>query len=417
MNYDKDAEQEWYEHNQRLQAYLGEPTPPKQDKSEPIEINPLLTNMDDDELDKMQADETAELQAQQYRDHMKEQMAQENADYIAQKKHEADQKWRNRVKSSYIGDLVKRTIEPTKFVVQDILPQGLTLVTAPPKFGKSFFVAQLCLCVATKTPFLGFTVNPAVVAYLSLEDTEAGLQYRASKIIENLGIEIKEHTPLQIIYEISPDDDFVGDNIYEKLEHYILTNLGTSLLVIDTFGKVREDSGGTEYSYKNDVRDVGRFKELADKYNLAIILVHHTNKGTNESDNHGNISGTNGILGTVDTSIVMKRDHRSDKVTKIDITGRKSKSQILHAEFDHDQLVWKLCQEPKDERIEKLESIMPFRGYMTELAKLMNESNTRELGKWISKINSPDIKINIKPNDVNGKTFYSIERPVSWQTL
>ena len=47
-----------------------------------------------------------------------------------------------------------------------------------------------------------------------------------------------------------------------------------SLIVIDTLQKVRKgDRNGSMYA--NDYKDIGALKELADKYGICILLVHH----------------------------------------------------------------------------------------------------------------------------------------------
>ena len=50
-----------------------------------------------------------------------------------------------------------------------------------------------------------------------------------------------------------------------------------SLIVIDTLQKVRKtERNGSMYA--NDYRDIGALKELADKYGICILLVHHLRK-------------------------------------------------------------------------------------------------------------------------------------------
>ena len=48
---------------------------------------------------------------------------------------------------------------PKKFVVSDMLPEGLILLCGPSKIGKSWFVLQFCLAVALGKKFLAFRNN------------------------------------------------------------------------------------------------------------------------------------------------------------------------------------------------------------------------------------------------------------------
>ena len=47
-------------------------------------------------------------------------------------------------------ELMATPYAPKNFIVADMLPEGLTLLCGPSKIGKSWFVLQLCLCVALK---------------------------------------------------------------------------------------------------------------------------------------------------------------------------------------------------------------------------------------------------------------------------
>ena len=70
-------------------------------------------------------------------------------------------------------ELMATPYAPKNFIVADMLPEGLTLLCGPSKIGKSWFVLQLCLCVALGRMFLGHNIISSDVLYLALEDTEA----------------------------------------------------------------------------------------------------------------------------------------------------------------------------------------------------------------------------------------------------
>ena len=53
--------------------------------------------------------------------------------------------------------------------------------------------------------------------------------------------------------------------------------------------------------YANDYKDIGALKELADKYGICILLVHHLRKQSS-SDPYEQISGSTGIMGVADTT-------------------------------------------------------------------------------------------------------------------
>ena len=74
-------------------------------------------------------------------------------------------------------------LENPLFVVEKILPCGLVIVASPPKYGKSWFVLDMCISAATGTKFLGFKTNKCGVLYLALEDSNNRLQDRMKKVL------------------------------------------------------------------------------------------------------------------------------------------------------------------------------------------------------------------------------------------
>ena len=90
----------------------------------------------------------------------------------------------------------------------------------------------------------------------------------------------------------------IGQGLEEQIVSFIHTYPDVSLIVIDTLQKVRKaDQNGSMYA--NDYKDIGALKELADKYGICILLVHHLRKQSS-SDPYDQISGSTGIMGVAD---------------------------------------------------------------------------------------------------------------------
>ena len=82
------------------------------------------------------------------------------------------------------AELMEMTIAPKEFVVREILTPGLSMLGGAPKCGKSWFVLDLCVHVATGEPFLGFPVAKGSAWYISLEDTKEDLYWRLDAITD-----------------------------------------------------------------------------------------------------------------------------------------------------------------------------------------------------------------------------------------
>ena len=56
-------------------------------------------------------------------------------------------------------DLQNRTYEPTPFLVDELIPEGLHILAGAPKIGKSWLALWLCLCVSQGQPLWNFAVT------------------------------------------------------------------------------------------------------------------------------------------------------------------------------------------------------------------------------------------------------------------
>ena len=157
-------------------------------------------------------------------------------------------------------------------------------------------------------------------------------------------------------------------------------NPDTSLIVIDTMQKVRGSfKEGTLYA--NDCKEMGLIKAFADKYNIAVVLVHHAKKGF-ELDPQDSISGTNGIAGTADSNLVLKRHSRYESVAVLSVSGRDVTAREIHLSMNEINCVWEKLldtyEEKESERVSKmiknfLEKEKSFVGTATELCARLNE--------------------------------------------
>ena len=75
-------------------------------------------------------------------------------------------------------DLQNRRYEPTHFLVDELIPEGLHILAGAPKIGKSWLALWLCLCVSQGQPLWNFATTQGEALYLSLEDSFQRIQTR-----------------------------------------------------------------------------------------------------------------------------------------------------------------------------------------------------------------------------------------------
>ncbi len=250
-----------------------------------------------------------------------------------------------------------------EYIVNDLLSPGLAVLAGSPKIGKSWLVLNLCIQLSYGKPFLGNEVKSCQALYMALEDDPRRMQKRMIM----LGDDGSDR--LFITHHSKP----LGKSFEEEITEFEKKHPACRLIVIDTFQKIRRGTG--ELSYSNDYKDVSRLKKLADSLNICILLVHHTRKMA-DSDYMNEISGTNGIAGSADTLMVLKKEKRNSRAAVLSCTGRDIEDRELSLYLDKDSCIWKVKSDSLAEEDRGVpEEIPELIEYMKELGKFAG-SNT-----------------------------------------
>ena len=156
--------------------------------------------------------------------------------------------------------------------------------------------------------------------------------------------------------------------------------------------------------YANDYKEAGALKNLADKYGICILLIHHLRKQS-ASDPFDQISGSTGLMGVADTSWVMQRK-RMSQTADILLTGRDMDDKTLH--LREENCVWTLeDEETAEEReikavpdylwkaAEYIESVGNWQGTASELLEAAHIEGvqpnqfTYNMAKYFDKVFEP----------------------------
>lgn len=232
------------------------------------------------------------------------------------------------------NDLMEMDLPPVEFIVEKILPTGLTLLVSPPKYGKSWACLDLGISVASGGYFMGHKCHKAGCLYLSLEDSNNRLRDRLNKILAG------RPAPPELFTAISAPT--MDSGLFPVLEKFLTEHPATKLVIIDTFQRVRGAPNRSLSAYASDYQDAGTLKHFADQHKIALLLVHHLRKMKDPSDPFSNISGTSGLLGASDTALVLSRKSRSDEQTTLSVTGRDVFAEDLAITFDKSSFRWKV---------------------------------------------------------------------------
>lgn len=262
-------------------------------------------------------------------------------------------------------------------IVDGLMYRGsVGLVAAPPKAGKSNLAFMLAHELAAGRNYLGYSVKKkSCVLIAEFEEGDSVMAARYQRFPDDddffesgeLGI---QYTPAP--FEFKADEagaitvsTEAGLGLQIKLWHeQVCTGLfpdRAGVVFIDTMARALPTMGGGKYTA--DLNYIGAVHKLAEQLGIAIVFIHHTNKGEH-SDAADGISGTNGVAGSCDWTMVVFRDN--DPKTKRRLpTGRlvcnsryMSEDELLRWVKLSDRGFWELDTEMEDaeamrERVER----------------------------------------------------------------
>mgnify|MGYP003093276038 FL=1 len=233
----------------------------------------------------------------------------------------------------YSSEYIMNTqMKPIEYCVDGLISQGLFILAGAPKVGKSWLALDMCLSIAKREKVLGKATSCGHVVYLSLEDSLIRLQNRLYELTDDPS----DNLHFAIMAES------ISNGLPEQIEYCRKRFDDLKIVVIDTLQKVRNES---ESSYSSDYKELSVLKSLADKLGIAIVLVHHTRK-CSDSDPFNMISGSTGLSGCVDGSMVLIESKRGSRKAKLHCVGRDIENQEINVVFENSR--WKVSDDIKN---------------------------------------------------------------------
>jgi len=233
------------------------------------------------------------------------------------------------LKTKTCEEIMTTVYKPIEFAVDGLIAQGLYILAGAPKVGKSWLTLDLCLSIAKGEKVLGRTVSQGKTLYLCLEDSYERIQKRL--------YEITDEPTEKLFFAVMAET--IGNGLEIQIERFKSEHADLKLVVIDTLQKVR---GSTENSYGSDYKELSVLKSLADKLEIAIVVIHHTRKSF-DNDPFNMISGSTGISGCVDGSLVLIETKRGSRTARLYCVGRDIENHELNLAFESNR--WTVTDE------------------------------------------------------------------------
>ena len=241
------------------------------------------------------------------------------------------------------AELMKLEFQPPQWLVKDLLPEGLTVLSGAPKIGKSWLSLQIALSVTTASPLFGRAPSSKKdVLLLALEDNERRLQERISKC----GLTASEKFCLATKWE----EGIPG------LKLFLLDNPSIKLCIIDTLAVFlpSQDVRGRN-AYDDDVARMRELHNLGRDTCTSLVMIHHDKQGE-DTDWASKMNGSSGVIGTADTIIRLSVQKRGSKQAKLQVTGRDVEDLELNLKLDETNMSWQIDKGQNDKQLTALQS-------------------------------------------------------------
>lgn len=240
-----------------------------------------------------------------------------------------------------VPDLTEAERKPPEFIIDGMIPVGLSFLSGAPKTRKSFLALQMAASVATGQTFFGHKTLMCDVVYFDLEGSKSRISSRS----DSMSIKIPRN-----VFITNSIKERLADGLVDKLRLLHQDKPSIRLIIIDTFSRSRGVvRAGSSNAYDADVALLEPVQRMAIDENIAVLFIHHDKKGAGAVlDSFERLSGTMGISGSADCVLNLISDgKRFDGKATLEYTPRDAKGGEIKLDFNERYKEW---QEVVDEK-------------------------------------------------------------------
>ena len=267
------------------------------------------------------------------------------------------------------ADLLAAEFPPATCVVDDLVPNGLTILAGRPKIGKSWMLLQIAIACGTGGMVLGRKVQRCKVLVLALEDSPRRLRDRLQKL------------------GCPPDADITFLTEFPSLQRQGAVRLleeietqGYKLVIIDTYARFAAIRKAEDEQTAGQL--MGGLQQKALHAGIAILVSDHHRKAAagGVQDVIDDVSGNSVKTGVLDAVLGLYRQ-RGQVNAELKVTGRDIEDNELSVRFDKQLACWQYIGDAEDVRADSLQAsildaiVGNFGGEatITDLCKFLNK--------------------------------------------
>ena len=236
-----------------------------------------------------------------------------------------------------------------EWIVDGLIGPGVTFISGKSKIGKSFAGLQIDYAVETGGTFLGCKCAKGKVLHYSLEDGKR----RNKRRWQTMGI-----SPNEALYQFRDRKTkipLLTMGLEEEIEDWIKATPDAKMVIIDPYIKVKKTLGGHKLNaYENDNHNLQNIYTLANKYNIAIVFLHHTKKKS-EDDVFDEMSGSAGIQSNCDSMIVLTSNRKMGQNVVLSCIPKDAEAKEFEIALNP-KCIWEYVGKPGEANRTKLQT-------------------------------------------------------------
>jgi len=284
--------------------------------------------------------------------------------------------------------LEANTDQTPSWVIDGIIPnEGVSIVFAPPRIGKTFWLIDICHAITAGTePMDASFLKPKQsgrVLYISLEDTLTTFKERAQHL------KLSNPTANKLFHVATNWRPFQNDSGINDIQRFLNEYPDTKLVVIDTYVTVksRQKDSSKASGYEFGTEELMKLRKICRANKTAIILVWHTTKATMsleiESVNKDNFMqfamDSTSLTASSDSAIMLYRQAQRNNEGKLLAKPKTGKVVELKVKYDETACKWTIINEFSDlaKNADEIELTV------LEAIYTMNEASQKEISKTV----------------------------------
>ena len=221
--------------------------------------------------------------------------------------------------------LLSMRMPDPQWVIPELLPVGLTLLTGRLGVGKSWLALRLALAIATHTPVLAhMPVSPGCVLYLGLEETRYRTRERAAKLLQG--------QPAPNTLNIADSWHPLAAGGLADIEDWLDGHETARLVVVDPLISVyaKQRSHQRYASKERESPIMFPLKVIADMHQVAILVIQHLEPANTTDFAHdaGFASKATGSMDIADCTLLLKYDQET-RETMLHVAGQQITEKTL----------------------------------------------------------------------------------------